>query len=273
MAGVAAPYGPIFESELEALRGVPSTELTLADCTLKYYEFRRVLDRARHADALECYEVATEQQPDSPDAWAMLALLAAEQYAHGYGGRAASPLDEAREAARRAMDIDGNSLHANLALAATRFFGGEDFRPVAERILGTWPDNAEARAFVGAILILTGDTDRGRELVQGALATTERAPSGYYASNALAELRAGDIDAALASALRIDSPDWPLGHVLVAALATLAGRADLAARAKARALELEPTMATLLPELLRRWRAEAALAAEVERGFVEAGGP
>jgi hypothetical protein len=84
-------------------------------------------------------------------------------------------------------------------------------------------------------------------------------------------LRDGRLDEALATALRIDSPDWPLGHVIVAAIAALNGRADLAARSRARALELDPTIAAALQELVQRWRVEAALAVEVERGFAEAG--
>jgi hypothetical protein len=249
---------------------MPAASLTVPECVLKYYEYRRVFDKARHADALVCFEAVTSREPMSAEAWAGLALLSAEQYAQGYG-TAASPLDNAREAARRAMDIDGDNLHANLALAGTQFFADEDFRGVADRVLAAWPHNGEVQGFIGGLLILAGDTARGRELVDRAIASTQRPPSGYYATRALAALRDGRLDEALATALRIDSPDWPLGHVIVAAIAALNGRADLAARSRARALELDPTMAAALPQLVRRWRVEAALAAEIERGFAEAG--
>jgi hypothetical protein len=242
----------------------------LPDCVLKYYEFRRVLDRVRHGEALACFEAATLREPDAAEAWAGLALLSAEQYAHGYGADLAA-LDTAREAARRALDIDGDNMHANLALAGAQFFSGDDFRPVADRMLARWPDNGEAQAMLGAFFVLAGDTARGRDLVDGALASTARAPSGYHATRALAYLREGNVAEALTTALRIDSPDWPLGHVIVAAAAALAGRADLAARARARATELEASIATSHTELLRRWRVEPVLAAEIERGFDEAG--
>jgi adenylate cyclase len=271
IATVAEPYGPIFESEIRRLGALPAAELTVQDCVLKYYEFRRVLDRVRHADALACLETATQREPSSAEAWAVLSLLAAEQAPHGYIEAATAPLDKAREAARRAMDIDGNNLHANLALAGTQFFGGENFRPVAERVLQAWPDNGEAQAFLGFMFVLSGDTSRGRALVERAIASTQRSPSGYHSTLALAALRQGDIDEALASALRIDSPDWPIGHSVVAATAELAGRADLAARAKARAIELDPTLAAGFADVLRRWRVEPALAVQLQRGFDEAG--
>jgi hypothetical protein len=169
------------------------------------------------------------------------------------------------------MDIDGANLHANLALAATQFFGGEDFSGVAERMLRQWPENSETQAYLGALFILTGETARGRDLVDRAIESTGSPPSGYFASRALAELREGKYDEALATALRIDSPDWPLGHVIVAAVAALNGRADLAVRARARALEIDPDMAAAQTELVRRWRVEPMLAQELERGFAEAG--
>jgi hypothetical protein len=120
------------------------------------------------------------------------------------------------------------------------------------------------------LFILSGDTARGLALVDSAIAATEQAPSGYFAARALGALREQRIDDALASALRIDSPDWPLGQVIVTAVAALAGRADLATRARARARALDPAIDTSFPEALRRWQVEPVLAAEVARGFAEA---
>ena len=271
IAVVAEPYGPIYQSEVARSRAVPAAELTLSDCVLKYYEFRRLLDRVRYAEAAACFESATAREPNSAEAWAVQSLLATDQYAHGYVDASAAPLDRAREAARRAMDIDGNNLHANLALAGAQFFGGENFRAVAERVLETWPDNGEAQAFVAVMFVFDGDTARGRSLIERAIASTQRARSGYHATLALTALREGDVDEALASSLRIDSPDWPLGHVIVAVAAALGGRTDLAARAKARAVELEPTLAAGPAAAMRRWRVEPVLAEEIERGFAAAG--
>ena len=61
--------------------------------------------------------------------------------------------------------------------------------------------------------------------------------------------------------------------VVLAAAGALGGRADLAARARDNLIELEPTIATKLPEVLRRWRVEPVLAGELERGFAAAARP
>ena len=272
VALAAEPYGPIFEAELERMRALTVHEPTTRDCVLRYYEYRRAFGAAEHARALECFELATTREPENAEAWAGLSLLSADAWAHGFGGHAGSAkmLERARDTARRAMDIDGESLHANLALASVQYFNGGDFREVAERVLMAWPENAEAQAFIGAMFLLSGETDRGSALVANAIEWTPEAPSGYFASSALVALREHRYDDALAFALRIDSPDWPLGHLVLAAAAGLAGRLDLAVRARERYVQLDPTLAKTLPDLLRRWRVEPVLTGEIERGFAAA---
>jgi adenylate cyclase len=266
------PYGPVFESELQRLRALTAHEPDTRECVLRYYEYRRVFGAAEHARALDCFELMTARDPDDAEAWAGLSLLTTDAWAHGFGGHAGSDalLERARETARRAMDINGENLHANLALASSQYFSGADFREIAERVLAAWPDNAEAEAHLGSMFLLSGETERGRALVADAIKWTSNVPSGYYASSALAALRERKYDEALAFALRIDSTDWPLGQLIVAVAGALGGRMDLAVRARERLIELDPKIATNLPDVLRRWRVEPVLAGEIERGFAAA---
>ena len=269
------PYGPVFDAEVERVRALAPHEPVTHDCVLKYYEYRRAFGAAEHASALDCFELVTKSEPDSPEAWAGLSLLTIDAWAHGFAGNggSASLLERARETARKAMDINGENLHANLALTAVQYFSGGDFHEGAERVLAEWPENAEAQAYLGSMFLLTGETGRGDALVASAIEWTAKVPSGYYASRSLAALRERRYDDALTSALKIDAPDWTLGHVILAAAGASKGRADLAARAHARVMELNPSIATSLPEVLRRWRVEPVLAGELERGFAAAAGP
>ena len=266
------PYGPVFDSEIERVSSMAAHEPVTHDCVLRYYEYRRAFGAAEHAKALDCFELVTTREPESAEAWAGLSLLTTDAWAHGFAGHGGnnSLLERAREMARRAMDIDGENLHANLALLGVQYFSGAEFHEVAERILKMWPENAEAEAYLGAMFALTGETERGDALVANAIEWTPKVPSGYYASRSLVALREQRYDEALALALRIDAPDWALGHVILAASSALGGRADLAARARARVMELQPTIATSLPEVLRRWRVEPVMAGEIERGFAAA---
>jgi TolB-like protein len=274
VALAAEPYGPIFEAEVEGMRAVPIHAPTTRECMLLYYEYRRAFAAAAQASAVECFEQAMKREPSSAQVWAGISLLYSDAWAHGFAGQAGSPpaLERARETARRAMDIDGEDMHGNLALAAVQYFSGGEVLDAVERIRAGWPENPEAQALAGAMLVLSGDASRGRELVESAIEWTPQAPSGYHASLALAALRERRHEAALESALRIDAPDWPLGQVIVAAACALGGRADLAARARARAIELDPTLAASLSDVMRRWRVEPALAHEIERGFAASAG-
>ena len=275
VAMATEPYGPVFDAELERVRALAAHQPVTHDCVLKYYEYRRAFGAAEHANALDCFELVTASEPDSAEAWAGLSLLNIDAWAHGFGGHAGSAplLEKARETARRAMDIDGKNMHANLALLGSQYFSGADFHEVAERVLAAWPDNSEVNAYVGGMLLLSGEAERGRKLVANAIEWSSAPPSGYYATSSLAALRERQYDDALAFALRIDSPDWPLGNLIVAVASALGGRPDLAARARERLIALDPTIVTKLPDVLRRWRIEPVLAGEIERGFAAAAGP
>jgi adenylate cyclase len=272
VAMVADPYGPIFDVETGRMRSESAHEPVTRDCVLRYYEYRRAFGAAEHAAALDCFELAAKRDSGGVEAWAGLSLLTADAWAHGFAGQAgsAAALERAREAARRAMDIDGENLHANLALLAVQYFSGADFSEVAKRILERWPENAEAQAFLGAMFVLSGDTQRGDALVAEAIEWTPKVPSGYYASRALAALREQRYTDALTLALRIDAPDWTMGHYIVSAAGALGGRSDLAARAHAQLVQQGSASASSLADALRRWRVEPALADEVERGFAAA---
>jgi hypothetical protein len=272
VAMVADPYGPIFDVETDRMHSISAHEPVTRDCVLRYYEYRRAFGAAEHAAAMDCFELAAKRDAGSVEAWAGLALLSADAWAHGFAGQAGSAamIERAREAARRAMDIDGQNLHANLALVAVQYFSGADFSEVARRILETWPESAEAQGYLGAMFVLSGETQRGDALVAEAIEWTPKVPSGYYASRALAALREQRYGDALALALRIDAPDWTMGHYIVATAGALGGRSDLAARAHTKLVQQGYATESSLAAALGRWRVEPALADEVERGFAAA---
>ena len=137
------------------------------------------------SEALDCFELATAREPESAEAWAGLSLLYTDRLGHGLRTQA-----EVRAASRRPRESGASRPWTSTATICTRtwrladvqFFSGADFRDVAERVLRTWPENAEAQGFIGAMFVLTGETDRGSALVERAIESTPKPPSGYYAS-------------------------------------------------------------------------------------------
>jgi adenylate cyclase len=270
IAAVSAPYGPVFEAERMRIATLAPEQLRTSDCVLKYYEYRSIPSPALHGEVWRCFQRAVQTAPELANSWAGLSLLLLDVGTFGYGLDEISVADareQAGEAARRAMDIDGKSLLANLAFARMLFFSQDGFQRAADRALELCPNNMEALHIVGSMWVLAGDNDRGLAMVDRAIALAPNAPGSYYAVQALGLIRRRDYEGAVAAALRIDAPDWHLGYLVLAATAGLAGRTEVAARAYARLRELYPTIDQDLPDVLRRFRAVPELQDEVRRGL------
>jgi adenylate cyclase len=272
---IAVPYGPIFEQELARAARKQPEHLDTYDCVLKYYAYRRTIEPALHLETAACFQRAVAREPGFADAWAGLALMYLDEHAFGYSAQPAAvdALDRAQEAARTAMDIDGEDYLANLALARVRFFAGDfaGFARSADRVLELDPNNAEALALIGTLLAVSGVSERALPLVDKALALSPRPPGLYYVARAVTDIRAGRSDEALAWALRIDSPNWFIAPMIVTAAAGLAGRDEVAQRSLARLLELYPAFPQYAREELAKWQPDDELLDALLRGLRAAG--
>lgn len=272
---IGRPYGPIFEQELARTARKSPENFDTYDCVLRYYSYRRALDRALHGQTVDCFQKAVAREPSFADAWGGLALLYLDEYAYGYSPQSASTsaLDRARESARTALDIDGRSYLANLALARVRYFSGDlqGFERSVDRVLQLDPNNGEALGVLGALLALSGSTERALALVERAAKLSPRLPSVYFLAHALVDLREKRTADALPAALQIDAPNWFVAPLIVAACAGLAGRPDVASRAVARVLELYPDFRERSSSELAKWQIDAELLEQIRTGLAAAG--
>ena len=92
-----------------------------------------------------------------------------------------------------------------------------------------------------------------------------------YVALALNGIRTGNYGDALSWALRLDAPEWFFSQVLVTATAGLAGREDLAARAREHLLELYPGFPAVARGELGKLHLEADLFERVIAGLDAAG--
>jgi adenylate cyclase len=273
VAAVAAPYGPIFEAELTRARRSVHL-LGLRDCLAKYYEYRRDMGPAPFRESLACFQSLTLRESKRAPAWAGLAMLYLDDYGFHFGGSpsADAALLLAREATAAALALDEDYFLGHLALARLQFFDGDArFAATVERVLELEPDSAEVRAYLGIMLAAAGDSERGVELVDEATRLSPNPPGVFNLVYALTALGENRPDEALAAALRIETPNWFVSHLTLAAAAALAGDQALAARARARLLELNPGFEAEAAEFLRRWRYHPGLAAAQIRGLEAAG--
>jgi TolB-like protein len=273
VAAVAAPYGPIFEAEVaRARRSVHA--LGLRDCLAQYYDYRRDMDPVPFRTVLACFQSLTVREPERAAAWAGLAMLYLDDYGFRFGNSASqeASLTLAREATATALALDNDLFLAHLALARLQFFEHDPaFPQTVERALALEPGSAEARVYLGNMLAMLGDGPRGVGLVDEASRLSPNPPGVYNLVYALAALGDDRPEEALAAALRVETPNWFVSHMVVTAAAGLTGERALAERARTRLLQLYPSFEAEAVELLRQWRHHPALLAAEVRGFRAAG--
>jgi adenylate cyclase len=274
VGSAALPYGPIFSAELARLGGAGSARPHVYECMLRYYAYRRAMDPLLHGEALSCFQAATQMAASPADAWAGVALLYVDEYRFGYNAQPnSSALERVRAALSRALAGDANNYLANLAVARLHYFvhSGDEFRHSAERVLEMRPDAAEALALLGLFFVVSGDSEKGLPLVDRAIDLTPNAPGVYRFAYVAASLREGRVREALAVAERLDTPNWPLGQLYLAAVAGLAGRMDVARAARQRLLALDPLLAADVASGVARLQLDPTLRAKLLGGLNAAG--
>jgi TolB-like protein len=274
---VTRPLGPIFQQQLARTTHTPPEYLATYDCVLKYRFYRHTFAATDHAPTVACFRDAVAREPNLADAWGGLALLYLDEYLYGFTPQpdAADALTRAGEAARRALDIDGDNRLANLAIARVRLNNGDidGFKRGANRLLELRPRHADDLMTLGALLVVVGDTERGVALADEAIAyyAPDRAPGPYFISHAFRAIIAGDYDEALEQALRIDAPEWAMSSMILAASAGLAGDEPMAERAAQRLLDLDPEYGLHVRTQLAKWHPDETLLARMIEGLEAAG--
>jgi TolB-like protein len=272
---VSSPYGPVFAREIDRVEGKASADLDPFQCLVRFYDYTRTFGRAAHAEVKACMERSVARAPQFAQGWSALAVLYMHEYTFGYEalpGRE-PPLDRALDAVRRSLDLDSSGRVAAATLASVQYVRGDAqaFTDAVQRALAIRPAHPGMTAQVGMLLVLSGDWQRGAALVADSLPFAVHPPGFNYTALAFRYLQTRQPEEALQWALKVDTPNWWVAPMTIAAAAGLAGRHEVAAREVERLLELEPEFAAKGPELLRRWRLNPQLLEDVLAGLRAAG--
>jgi adenylate cyclase len=272
---VSSPYGPVYKHEADRVAEKAADQLDPYECLLRFYSYASTFDAATHDDSVRCMQRAVLSEPRYAQAWSALAVLYLHEHSFGYSPQPdrGAALDRALEAARRALDIDGNDRVAAVAMAGIRLSSGdtEGFRRAIERALAITPVLPPIVAQVGYLRVLAGDGEQGLALVDQAIPETAYVPGWYYAAHSFRYLQTAEYGQALEWALKTDAPNWFATPMTAAAAAALAGRNDIAQRELARLLELDPNFPRTGPERLHAWGLHEDLRATLLEGLRLAG--
>jgi adenylate cyclase len=271
VAAIAAPYGPIFEAELERARRSAHAP-KLSDCNATYHEYRRRVTPAGYQETLECLRAVSARHPEYARVWSGLAMLYVDEYASSFGRTGDNALESARAATARALALDRDDYLANLALTRVQFFNGDPaFKDSIERTIALRPNSAQALAQGGFLLVVTGDSMHGLELTEQARAIG-KAPLGFYhLTYAASHLRDGRFEDALESAVAVEGENWVFAQAVLAAAAAHSGRRDIAQSAARRIRELYPHFEAEALANFERWHFDAAFYDALVGGLRAAG--
>jgi TolB-like protein len=243
---VADAYGVLPRTMSQAVRSKNPAELTPYEALLRSFSYAERVTAEEHADAKAALEQAVQQAPGSSDCWAMLSILLADEYIHGFGS-APDPLERALHAARRGVDTGSSNHKAHQALAWALFFRKEAqaSRNAAERTLALNPMDACATVYMGFTIALGGDWERGCALVRQAIDLNPNHPGWYWYAPFLDAYRKNDFRGALTIALKISMPGFSLGQVALAAAYGQLGEAEAGQAAVRELLALKPNYAAV----------------------------
>jgi TolB-like protein/tetratricopeptide (TPR) repeat protein len=228
------PNGVIFESDATRTHKRPPEEWDAYACTLAYYSYRMVLDEPTHGSVKQCLERTVQRFPDYATAWALLSLIYIDELRFRYRPNPKEPssLDQASDAARRAMALDSTNTRAIQARMLSLFFKGDvdAALKVGERGVALNPNDSELVGEYGMRLALSGEWSRGCAMIERAVERIP-APLGFDDLGlAVCSYMQGDYQQATFRVRKADLEKNPIYHFVAAAIYGELGDAAAAER-------------------------------------------
>jgi TolB-like protein/Flp pilus assembly protein TadD len=251
---VADMHGVLPRSMSEAVRSRTPDQLSPYEAVLRSFSYFERVTAEELAAARSGLELAVVKAPTYADAWAMLALLCAQEYGQGFNLQA-DPLASGAIAARRAVEAGSSNHLAHFSLAQVLFFQKEfqTFRNAAARAAALNPLDGNAIAFLGELLIYSGDWERGLALAGRAKQLNPHHPGWYWYADAYNAYRQGDYRGTLDFARRVNMPGHWGGHTMIAAACGQLGEREAAGKALRDLLALRPDLASIVRQAAQKW--------------------
>lgn len=268
---VADVNGVLPRSMSEVVCGKNPNELSPYEAVLRSFRYFDRVTAEELAAARSCLEKAVEKAPNYADAWAMLALLSAQDYGQGFNLHS-DALNSATMAAQRAVQAGPSNPLAHFSLAQARFFqkDTQSFRNAAERAVALNPMDANTLAFIGELFTYVGDSERGLALASRAKQINPNYPGWFWYADFFHAYRQGDYRGALNLILKTNLPGhWGM-HAGIAAAAGQLGDHETSAKAVRDLLKLRPDYAATVHNTLAKWF-DPALCEQLIDGLRKAG--
>jgi serine/threonine protein kinase/Flp pilus assembly protein TadD len=252
---VADSHGVLPHSMSEAVRAKGSDQLSPYEALLHSFGYFERVSAEEHVVTRDNLERATQQAPNHAGCLAMLTIIYAEEYIHGFNARP-DPLGRALATARRATEAAPSDHLAFHALATVLYYRGERqaFRNAAERAVALNPMDGYTAAYQGFLTAYNGDWERGCALAERARKLNPHHPGWYWFASVFNAYRRRDYRMALDAALKINMPRFWRAHLALAAIYGQLGERAAASTALRQLLLLKPEFAAApRQELAKTW--------------------
>jgi adenylate cyclase len=243
-AAVAQPYGAIFAPASQNALTQTAGNADAYLCVLRFYHYRKVLDREEHSATRDCLERTIADYPAYSTGWAMLAYLYLDEDRFDLNRREPSPsgTDRARQAAERAVELDRTNARALQALMTVLFFSRlpDAALEIGTKALALNPNDTEILAELGSRIAQAGDWKRGAAMMEDALARNPSQANYYMGLVALAYYMMGNDQLAVEWIRRTDLPKFSFYHLVAALIFARAGFEKECAESVAQFLKMRP---------------------------------
>jgi serine/threonine protein kinase/tetratricopeptide (TPR) repeat protein len=274
VATVADNYGVLVRSMASTVRQRPVAQLTALQLVLRYFAYMQQIRPDEHALLRTGFEDALKREPEHANAWACLANLYLHEYWHRINPLE-HPLDRARYASWRAVEVDPTCQMGWSELAGVYFFSRDfsAFHPAAERAMSLNSRNTTAWAYLGLLIAIAGERERGQEITFRAMALNSHHPGWYYCTPFYCNYCKREYQEALQAAKKINMPEFYWMHLSIAAAAGQLNRQQEAREALGALRKVNPLIRGLANarEEFGKWVADEEALDHLVAGLRKAG--
>ncbi len=271
-ANIASEQGAVAKLLWAERRARPPAELTPYGGILASYQFFFNRDPADLAPAIEALHAVVAAEPECSLAWVQLSRLYTANYLFDVAPLE-TPIDEAVAYAQSGVHLDPSSQRARTALAGALLVKGElaAARAEVQSALDLNPDSLVYLEWIGWVMTLAGEWERGPDLVRRALSRNPHVIPVAHHALWLAHLHRGEIEEAYQAALQYRDPTFFVRALMRACCLGHLGRRKDARAEVAELLAKKPDFPTRGRALIGRHLKFPDLLEQVVEGLGKAG--
>ena len=208
LTNIAGEFGIIPHKLYYDARKKPQTDLQTYDAIFRFYHYHTEFTPETYLAAFNALEQAVTRYPDCGIACAMLADLYILAFAHDLPG-GDKGLERAVELIRSAINAEPTNQLVRIISAVLYFHRDQqtEFLHEMKKAEALNPNSPLRLGSVGYFIALSGDWERGKQILDKAMKMNDNYPAWYHAVTSLYHYRQNEYEQAYTEAVQYDLPN------------------------------------------------------------------